>query len=72
MRVTARIRPPDRTVEVDGARRVDQLLERLEVRPSTVLVIRDGDLLTEADELRDGDTVEVRYAISGGASRGGR
>lgn len=72
MRVTARIRPPDRTVEVDGARRVDQLLERLEVRPSTVLVIRDGDLLTEADELRDGDTVEVRYAISGGAPRGGR
>jgi sulfur carrier protein ThiS len=70
MRVTARIRPPDRTVEVEGARRVDQLLARLEVRPSAVLVIREGALLTDGDELRDGDRVEVRFAISGGARSG--
>ena len=67
MLVTAQLRPPGRTVEVTGVHRVSELLARLEVKPSTVLVIRDGELLHEADELADGDQVEVRFAISGGA-----
>jgi sulfur carrier protein ThiS len=69
--VTARLRPPDRMVEVADVRRVKDLLARLEVLPTTVLVIRDGTLLTSEDELRDGDAVEVRFAISGGAGTGG-
>lgn len=67
MLVTARLRPPDRTVEVADVERVDELLAKLEVLPGTVLVIRDGALLTSQDRLRDGDQVEVRFAISGGA-----
>jgi sulfur carrier protein ThiS len=67
MLVTARLRPPDRVVEVADVRRVADLLARLEVLPGAVLVIRDGALLTSQDELRDGDKVEVRFAISGGA-----
>ena len=55
MLVTAQLRPPGKIVEVSDARRVGDLLARLEVKPSTVLVIRDGD------------KVEVRFAISGGA-----
>ena len=65
MVVTARLRPPDRIVEVADVRRVADLLARLEVLPGAVLVIRDGALLTSQDELRDGDKVEVRFAISG-------
>jgi sulfur carrier protein ThiS len=65
--VTARLRPPDRTVAVPDVRRVTDLLAQLEVLPGQVLVIRDGELLTGDDELRDGDRVEVRFAISGGA-----
>jgi sulfur carrier protein ThiS len=64
--VTARLRPPDRTVEVSDVRRVADLLARLQVLPGAVLVIRDGELLTGDDELHDGDRVEVRFAISGG------
>jgi sulfur carrier protein ThiS len=67
MLVTARLRPPDRTVEVADVRRVADLLARLEVLPGAVLVIREGALLTSQDELRDGDRVEVRFAISGGS-----
>jgi sulfur carrier protein ThiS len=67
MVVTARLRPPDRTVEVADAPTVADLLARLEVLPGAVLVIRDGALLTSQDKLRDGDTVEVRFAISGGS-----
>ena len=70
MLVTARLRPPDRLVEVADVRRVSDLLARLEVLPGAVLVIRDGTLLTSKDELHDGDKVEVRFAISGGS--GGR
>jgi sulfur carrier protein ThiS len=66
MLVTARLRPPDRVVEVADVRRVADLLARLEVLPGAVLVIREGALLTSQDELRDGDQVEVRFAISGG------
>jgi sulfur carrier protein ThiS len=65
--VTARLRPPDRTVEVTDVERVADLLDKLAVLPGTVLVIRDGALLTSQDRLRDGDRVEVRFAISGGA-----
>jgi sulfur carrier protein ThiS len=71
MLVTARLRPPDRTVEVADVRRVGDLLVRLEVLPGAVLVIREGMLLTIQDELRDGDRVEVRFAISGGGGSGG-
>jgi sulfur carrier protein ThiS len=67
MLVTARLRPPDRTVEVADVRRVADLLGHLDVLPGAVLVIRDGTLLTSQVELRDGDQVEVRFAISGGA-----
>jgi sulfur carrier protein ThiS len=71
MLVTARLRPPDRTVEVADVRRVADLLARLEVLPGAVLVIREGALLTSQDELHDGDRVEVRFAISGGSGRRG-
>jgi sulfur carrier protein ThiS len=67
MLVTARLRPPGNIVEVADATRVDDLLRHLNVLPSTVLVIRGGELLTGADELHDGDQVEIRFAISGGA-----
>ncbi len=67
MLVTARLRPPDRTVQVPDVHRVADLLARLEILPTTVLVLRDGALLTSQDELRDGDRVEVRFAISGGS-----
>ena len=67
MVVTARLRPPDRVVEVADVHRVADLLARLDVLQGAVLVIRDGALLTSQDELRDGDKVEVRFAISGGS-----
>lgn len=67
MLVTARLRPPDRIIEVHDVRRVRDLLRALDVLPGTVLVIREGALLTGDDELHDGEQVEVRFAISGGA-----
>jgi sulfur carrier protein len=61
------LRNPRREVELDGPLRVDALLARLELNRESVLVIC-GDTLVPGDTLlADGDTVEIRPVISGGA-----
>ena len=65
--VTVWLRNPDREVEVEGAGRVKDLLAKLGIPASTVLVIRDRALLTREDVLVEGDRVEVRPVISGGS-----
>ena len=53
---------------MEGPIRVHALLERLEINRESVLVIRDGTLVTGDAALDDRDTVEVRPVISGGAT----
>ena len=62
-----RLRNPDRTVTVDGPCTVAALLEQLDINPTTVLVIADGELAPASTELDDDAEVEVRPVISGGA-----
>jgi sulfur carrier protein ThiS len=64
--VQVKLRNPDREVEVTGGRRVREVLIELSVDPDTVLVIRDGELLTREERLRTEDEIEVRPVISGG------
>jgi sulfur carrier protein ThiS len=65
--VIVKLRNPDRQLALDGPLSVPDLLARVGVHPNAVLVIRDRDLLTGDDTVADGDTVEVRPVISGGA-----
>lgn len=62
-----RLRNPDRVVEVEGPRTVVDLLQRLEIAPESVLVIRDATLLTRDERLTPEDELEVRPVLSGGA-----
>lgn len=62
-----RLRNPDREVDVAGGRRVRELLAELGIDPDTVLVIRERELLMREDTVREGDAIEVRPVISGGA-----
>ena len=62
------LHPQHRTVEVEGRRRVGQLLAELGILPGTAMVIRGDILLTEGDVVEDGDEIEIRAVISGGGT----
>ncbi len=61
------LRPQQRTVELQGRRTVGRLLAELGLLPGTAMVIRGDLLLTDAETVEDGDEIEVRAVISGGA-----
>jgi len=63
-----RLRNPDREVELDGGRPVRDVLRDLGVEADTVLVIRDGELITREAEVGQDDRLEIRPVISGGAA----
>jgi sulfur carrier protein ThiS len=60
------LRPQRRLVELEGRRRVGQLLAELGILPGTAMVIRGDLLLTDAEVVEDADEIEVRAVISGG------
>ena len=62
-----KLRNPDREVELPGGRVIREVLDELGVNPDTVLVIRDGELVTRHELVAEGDELEVRPVISGGA-----
>ncbi|MGH9178285.1 MAG: MoaD/ThiS family protein [Acidimicrobiales bacterium] len=61
------LRNPRREVEVPGPLAVHALLEQLAINRESVLVIRADTLVTGDALLEDGDVVEIRPVISGGA-----
>lgn len=62
MKVTYR----DRTWTFDEPLTVTQLLKKLDILPESVLVVRDGKLLTEDQRVYPGDEVKIVAVISGG------
>ncbi len=57
--------PPGET-EIHGPKTVRQLLKKLNLLPEAVLVIRNDELVTEDEQLREEDSIEIRSVISGG------
>lgn len=62
-----KLRNPDRVVEVSGPATVAGLLEKLDIVPEAVLVIRDATLLTRDERVGEDDEIEVRPVLSGGS-----
>lgn len=60
------LRQPPKDIEVTGPIPVRQLLKELHLNPEAYLVIRNDDLVTDDEVLKDSDTVEIRPVISGG------
>ncbi len=45
---------------------VSELLRHLQINPETVLVVRENEVLTEDEALKDKDSVKILSVISGG------
>ncbi|RME63511.1 MAG: thiamine biosynthesis protein ThiS [Nitrospirae bacterium] len=53
-------------VEIEGPRKVRDILKELDILENTVLVAKGEDLLTPDITVQDGETIEIIPAISGG------
>ncbi len=62
-----RLSNPERLVEIQGPKRVKDLLRDMGMISEAYLVIRGEDLVTEDELLADSDEVEIRPVISGGS-----
>ena len=60
------LRQPPKEIEITGPKFVRQLLKELHLSPEAYLVIRNDDLVTDDEVLKDSDTIEIRPVISGG------
>lgn len=65
MKVTIR-NPIRRELDIDGSLKVHQLLAQLNLNPESHIVIRNEELLTSQDIIRDDEVIEIVSAISGG------
>jgi len=58
--------PQQKQIEIDGRRRVADILRQLGLLPGTVMVIRGDELVTDEEVVENDDTIEIRNVISGG------
>ena len=48
------------------AKKLSRLLKELDINPEEFLVVRDGELMTSDDAIREGDILELLSIVSGG------
>ena len=60
--------PQRKQLEIAGRRRAADVLRELGFLPGTAMVIRGDVLLTDGEVVEDGEEIEVRAVISGGAA----
>ena len=58
--------PQRKQIEIDGRRRVADILRQLGLLPGTVMVIRGDALVTDEEVVEANETIEIRNVISGG------
>ncbi len=64
MRIT--LLPQHKHIELDGRRRVADVLQHLGMLPGTVMVIRGDELICDSEFIEADEAIEIRNVISGG------
>lgn len=60
------IEKENKTVKEDNQGMAKDVLKRLGVNPETVLIVRDGQLITQEDSIEGCEKLELLSVISGG------
>jgi len=58
--------PQHTQMEIEGRRRVADILRHLGLLPGTVMVIRGDELVCDDDVVEADESIEIRSVISGG------
>jgi sulfur carrier protein ThiS len=58
--------PQRKQIELDGRRRVGEILQHLGLLPGTVMVIRGNELICDSEYVEADEAIEIRNVISGG------
>jgi len=64
--ITVNLEPDGKRIEMTDLRSVLAVLNRLQLRSTMAIVVRDGELLTPDRKLRNGDELLVRKVTSAG------
>ncbi len=64
MRIT--LLPQRKQIDLEGRRRVAEILQQLGFLPGTVMVIRHDELICDSEFVEADDCIEIRNVISGG------
>jgi len=64
MRIT--LLPQHKQIEIEGRRRVADILSHLGLLPGTAMVIRGDALITDQEFVEADEAIEIRNVISGG------
>lgn len=64
--ITVNLEPDGKTFEFPNTRSVHAALNKLKLRSTMAIVVRDGELLTVDRKLKNGDTIMVRKVTSAG------
>lgn len=64
MRIT--LLPQHKQIDLEGRRRVAEILQHLGLLPGTVMVIRNDALICDSEFVEADEAIEIRNVISGG------
>ncbi|MBT3320956.1 MAG: thiamine biosynthesis protein ThiS [Anaerolineae bacterium] len=66
MKKTSTIILRDKKYEVKAGSTLRVALRRLEILPESVICVREGELITEDNIIKEGETIKLVSVISGG------
>jgi sulfur carrier protein len=54
------------TKEIDFCGKIKELLKRQNINPETVVVLKNGEVISEDERIKDEDELELISVVSGG------
>ena len=52
--------------EIVDVKSIPEIFNKLKINPQTVLIVKNGELIMEDDELKNNDKIKLLSVISGG------